>query len=166
MQILTQIAQARAEYERLMNEAKEPMKGWLQTFIGSNPTIQGISWEQYTPYFNDGEPCVFSVNYPTFYFGSMDELGEDSEASITPYSRKSYDPDEMFKNYVEIPDDGERDYWEAIRPHLTPEVRAGIAKFLEEFHGLGDDVFKTVFGDHAQVIVTRDGVTVDEYEHE
>jgi len=33
-------------------EACEPI------FI-QNPDIQKIGWAQYTPYFNDGEPCVF-----------------------------------------------------------------------------------------------------------
>jgi hypothetical protein len=26
------------------------------------PNVKAIGWTQYTPYFNDGEPCVFSVN--------------------------------------------------------------------------------------------------------
>jgi len=30
-------------------------------FFKAHPEIKVIYWTQYTPYFNDGEPCVFSV---------------------------------------------------------------------------------------------------------
>ena len=27
------------------------------------PNLEEVSWNAYTPYFNDGEPCVFSSNH-------------------------------------------------------------------------------------------------------
>jgi hypothetical protein len=31
-------------------------------FFLKNPNIASFTWDQYTPYFMDGEPCIFSVN--------------------------------------------------------------------------------------------------------
>ena len=30
--------------------------------LAAAPEIAALRWRQYTPYFNDGEPCTFSVN--------------------------------------------------------------------------------------------------------
>lgn len=34
---------------------------FVKTFA-ENPMIKSVTWDQFTPYFNDGSPCVFSVN--------------------------------------------------------------------------------------------------------
>ena len=44
---------------------------------GLSPMIQspitGVQWRQYTPYFNDGETCVFSVHEPEIIFEGSEE---------------------------------------------------------------------------------------------
>lgn len=41
--------------------------------------ILGFKWDQYTPYFNDGDTCVFSVHYPSFKIKGLEQhKGEDS----------------------------------------------------------------------------------------
>lgn len=42
------------------------------------------------------------------------------------------------------------------------EIKA-VKKFLKEFD---DDEYEIMFGDHVKVMVTRDGVEVEEYEHD
>lgn len=39
----------------------EDLQPLLQALL-DDPTIKWFGWRQYTPYFNDGEPCVFSVD--------------------------------------------------------------------------------------------------------
>lgn len=48
--------------ERMMLIAEEAVFDSLYDVFVEHPTIQTISWTQYTPYFNDGEPCEFSVH--------------------------------------------------------------------------------------------------------
>lgn len=38
----------------------------------NDPTMHSFGWTQYTPYFNDGEPCVFGVNEP--WFRTVDDI--------------------------------------------------------------------------------------------
>lgn len=42
------------------------------------PEIENFSWTQYTPYFNDGDECAFSVNTDPKINGN-DEYEEESE---------------------------------------------------------------------------------------
>lgn len=44
------------------------------------PTLNNISWPQYTPYFNDGDECIFSVHsYGANVNGAGSELNDDQE---------------------------------------------------------------------------------------
>jgi len=45
----------KSESQKLFNES---MKEFFELF----PSVKSISWNQYTPYFNDGDECRFSVN--------------------------------------------------------------------------------------------------------
>jgi len=42
--------------------AQELFKKTTKNFFDSVPEIKAFYWSQYTPYFNDGDECVFSVN--------------------------------------------------------------------------------------------------------
>ncbi len=61
---------------------KEETKNLFETF----PDLKSFSWNQYTPFFADGDPCHFSAN--TDYF----TVNEDSEAEYSedPKMQKMY----------------------------------------------------------------------------
>lgn len=62
-----------------------------------------------------------------------------------------------------------------MKPHLhadlpglevcSIETQQACEQLSEELSGL-EDALKTLFGDHVKVIVTKDGVEVEEYEHD
>ena len=67
----------REKFNQLINEQEELRKKFQTTaqelfkettkeFFSDNPAITAVVWTQYTPYFNDGDTCEFSVNEPTF----------------------------------------------------------------------------------------------------
>ena len=87
-----------------------------------------MTWAQYTPYFNDGDPCTFSSDHRyAGIFGSRDVLDG---------------------SYYE-----EGDIEDAALP--------------QAFKDIPDDIMSACFGDHVQVIVSRDGkIEVKEYEHD
>lgn len=68
--VLEQINAARAEINRKRSELQEIIKESFLEIAGElfekYPTMESFSWKQYTPYFNDGEPCTFEVyaDYP------------------------------------------------------------------------------------------------------
>ena len=55
-QIQGQIQEARAEMQR---NGQEALKEAFVEFFNTHPEVSGLQWAQYTPYFNDGDPCTF-----------------------------------------------------------------------------------------------------------
>lgn len=123
------VIDARTAYrEKLQEVGREAVVDALKPLFAANPTIQYVTWTQYTPYFNDGEPCTFYSNHSyAGIFGSRDVLDE---------------------SYYE---DG--DIEDAVLP--------------QAFRDIPDDIMQACFGDHVQIIVSREGkVEVDEYNHD
>lgn len=52
--------------EKIQNEGKTLLGDEFRKFFEANPEVQAVRWAQYAPYFNDGEPCTFSVG--SFYW--------------------------------------------------------------------------------------------------
>jgi len=114
--------------------------------------IDSFGWYQYTPYFNDGEPCIFNVYslwaLPTEhaddpeddrYYSLSEKWGDGIAWNENWTSRKEAHPDQ----YARV-------------------VALAEAIESEEF----DDVLLGAFGDHAEVTVRRSGITVEEYSHD
>src|SRR5687767_852848 len=132
------IEEARAEARRIGKLAfREGADALFETF----PDLISFGWAQYTPYFNDGEPCNFSV-----YYGYPDINGEE-------YSGHK---EHTYKDYrtgqdVTVPDT------------RTPEGEA-VKEFLKSF---SKETFEELFGDHVKVTVQMSGdPIVEEYDHE
>lgn len=104
-----------------------------------DPNIVEFGWEQFTPYFNDGDPCVFSV-YEAWFRTEADRGLDDSELRVWGDYHPTIKP-------------GHPSYH--VCRTLDSEVTAG------HFH----DVLLAAFGDHASVKFTRDGITVEYCEH-
>lgn len=140
--------------------------------------IHSFGWTQYTPYFNDGDPCVFSVGEP--WFKSVDDVsGKKSD----PDGDEDYDEgddDSYSIGYGRHPSLGEQDWeydnprdWENRRKIYGPYQGGHQASFtvcaaLNDAINSGafEDVLLEAFGDHARVQVTAQGITVDTYEHD
>jgi hypothetical protein len=119
---------------RMEKEGEDLFLSMSKTVFDKNPDLEKFGWAQYTPYFNDGDECVFSAHSPKILLKGQDE--------------DMYDEQEYFS-----------------RDEISPEaiVWNNVSKFLSQFD---DNDLKMFFGDHVQVVVTRDGVEVDEYEHD
>ncbi len=141
-------------------------------------------WQQYTPYFNDGDSCVFRVCEPSFLRAIPVEEGEEPVEKDD--EEEDYDADEDEDGIVigSSTDEHEEGYVKEYAsgvpdPHGMKQFyidkiatyKAGktlidnceeFAKFFEE----NDPIFELVFGDHVKVIATRNGFKVTEYEHD
>ncbi len=56
------VAKIKALREQAKNEAKEAFNAESANIFAADPKLESFSWRQYTPYFNDGEECVFSAH--------------------------------------------------------------------------------------------------------
>lgn len=63
-----------------MDELRAQLRRTAEKFFKDNsraifdkyPNLASFSWNQYTPYFNDGEPCEFSADYEHLTINGMD----------------------------------------------------------------------------------------------
>ncbi len=122
--------------EKLQGLTKEGFKELFE----ARPDIEAVRWRQYTPYFNDGSPCTFSVNDTYVKFkGNTDE-----EADEEAYDYK----------------DGFLDSW-SVREDNSKTAAFEVVDDL--FSQFDDDAMMAAFGDHVVVTATRDGFDVEEY---
>lgn len=129
-----------AEYRKKMEEeGKAFFSELVKPVFEKYPQLERISWTQYTPYFNDGDPCTFSsgASYPSMKFAGTAAEDDDDE------HEESY-----FKN------DDASDEAECYR--MAVQV-------LDSFD---DDDYEMLFGDHARVILNPSGIEVEDYEHD
>ena len=131
----------KAEYETAVREkGKELFLQELKGFFAKYPDIKAVGWTQYTPYFNDGDACVFRVGEACFCTKEItEEAASEDGASfsenlgwIGEYSRNPM-PKSAFRDFEALVD---------------------------------DDIFEQAFGDHAYVIATPTAIYVNEYEHD
>lgn len=82
-----QIRAAKAEYQRLvMDLGKEAVREQLQGLFDAHPELEAVHWSQYTPYFNDGEPCTFGLNQVYYKLRGQDTGGDDDNGfEYIPY---------------------------------------------------------------------------------
>lgn len=138
--------------------------------ILDDPTVVEFGWRQYTPYFNDGEPCVFSAT------GAWVRLTTDKPAAGEDHDEEYEDLDILYGSKDRL---GERKLlrWEGdypnreavFGPYAGPDearhdrlVRLAKAIDSDEFC----DALLDAFGDHARVTIRRDGIQVETYEHD
>lgn len=134
---LTEIRALQKELQdKMATMGKEALKPHFDKFFEDHPTVEAIRWEQYTPYFNDGDACEFGVNDFVVKMANPAEGSEEDEDDS--------DDDEDDDGFV---------YGDSTVAALEKEVR-------------DDDVLEHIFGDHVRVTVTRDGFEVEEYEHD
>lgn len=133
-----------------------------------DPTMKAFGWAQYTPYFNDGDPCTFSASQPWFLTNA--DPDPDDVEDFYAYEISSYGDGH--------PSLGKKDGdWAGEWPNRKlvnetyegpDEDRHDRAKALSDAIDGGEfeDVLLESFGDHASVRVTAGGITVDTYCHD
>ena len=136
METLTEMK--RAYEETLKKEGKRILGEAFKKFFSELPIVTAIEWTQYTPYFNDGDPCVFSVG--EFRYRFQDSKGDEGDY-----------------------EDGFLSTWSTDLK--SKGIQTEIQNFEKQFAG-HDDLFLVLFGDHAKVTATSTGFEIDEYSHE
>lgn len=131
-----------------------------------DPLFAVVGWTQYTPYFNDGDSCEFSVHTP--WFATVHE-SEDAQEEA------QYD-DALTVGYGKHPTLGHTPYsYRVLRRQGREDAYVGnhpksyaraVALHDAMESGAFDDVLLDAFGDHAQVKVTREKIEVDGYDHD
>jgi|SRR5277367_899324 len=160
----------------------------LMQVVLDDPTVTWFGWTQYTPYFNDGEPCIFSVHSGLAVgvqdpsaspvvtnkdgFGALtqesdDDDDDDNDDEEYDDASEGVEYNEFLGKRISSYDSEVKDY--PAGAYLGPdEARYDRCLVLEKAitSGAFDSVLLEHFGDHCTVRVTRNGIKVMEYSHD
>ena len=117
-----------------------------KSFFETYPEIEEIKWSQYTPYFNDGDSCEFSIG--EVYFIPKDLIL----------------PDGVIRE-----DLGIWDWEEYAYTSYSREVSDDIGKVIKDMTSMlevVEDFLHETFGDHVIVTMNKTGATTEAYEHD
>ena len=124
--------------------------------------ITCITWNQFTPYFNDGAACVFSVN--DVYFSNVPLSQIDD---ITDWGEYDGELDEVFSVLISEIKTNERGFRVKIPLGLSQET---IQACIDIDDVISDvymkEILESVFGDHVVVRVTKSGIHTSEFDHD
>ena len=124
--------------EKITKEYQSAFCEICKELFDNNPTIEAFRWNQYTPYFNDGESCEFGVNSPFIKIVGLELSEDDDEYGDSFFCEYFFD-----KKY-------RKEY-----------------KAVEELTKTFEGSFRDMFGDGVTVTVNREGVETEEYtDHE
>jgi hypothetical protein len=171
-------------------------KDALKDFFDSYPQVEAVRWLQYTPFFNDGDTCEFNVHEPLVKLEGVSDDEEGGWTSgeeggyLSAYSIEKVVPAELRDEYNKLiyPPDGkevttDKKYGYGTESNFSQEGYSKGAKLktwaaganqelkndLGELGALlseAEESMQAAFGDHARITATRDGIEVDEYEHD
>lgn len=123
----------------------------FQKLVESHPEIKSIRWEQFTPYYNDGEDCVFRVG----------EMQLELHDEFLKANCSSLEDLEIYNDYES--EDEDNSWYEGHQCVLegNKELLNSFKEFVKCLRDL--TLLRDVFGDHKRIILTKDETIVKEY---
>lgn len=150
------LAELTGKLEELKRQYQEhsqsSLKSVFHAFFEKHQDVKMISWQQYTPWFNDGDTCEFN-SYACYAFATN---VEDEDLLDMTYGVLRSDSEEYWIDDPIYGDSGE------VPPSIAKDLVL-LRNFLSE---LDDSVYKDMFGDHVRVVATRSGFDTRDYEHD
>jgi len=125
-------------------------------FINHGHLIEAIVWNQYTPYWNDGSPCIFNVHDPDFII--KDNLEAKEFLKLADIDIIENDPDtlphiagyKLERKLKQLPN------------HKILKDMLGFMHFIQEY----EDEALALFSDHQKVKCTALDITTEDYNHD
>jgi hypothetical protein len=155
--------------ERKEQRPLEDFAPVLQAVL-DDETIEAVGWRQFTPYFNDGDECVFGVcGLRVWLAGDLVEDDDEDEDEDEDDDHDFYYGSDSLRAAL-----GTREYkWvgrERLPLSYTGPDEARFNRLAALNNAIESGEFNLVlykaFGDHASVIVRRTGIDVEFYRHD
>lgn len=147
------IAQLAAAQKTAQEVVKNTFAAGMKKVFAENPWIREVCWAQYTPYFNDGDECIFRIGEVCVYA----KTGPNGETEDPDYGDDV--GQEKFYGEAAFRVNSWRDN------EYSPEQKA-VAGEIESVINAAEEQMRFVFGDHVSVTITEDGIDVENYEHD
>lgn len=144
-----QLEAFKAKRTDLVKQLQTEFPSLLLPLLSQSKRIESIGWRQYTPYFNDGDECIFGVHNDDLTINGIDDY-DGEENDIAFIKEKIWDGDK----------------W-VINTNLDKPEFDLLQQIEKVLRSIPDDFYKDLFGDHVKVTVYKDGrIETDEYEHD
>jgi hypothetical protein len=160
------------EYNERIKEMRasltETLRSAFKEIFAQSPNLYMITWTQYAPYFNDGDPCEFSVHEMyAVHRNVLNDENYDEDSLPSPYEfeddlaqyRMEKPSDFYFKKYASDPRVTE---WNSYSQEVKNEIEE-VNKFLKIIASVDEDVFKAAFGEDNAIYVFADRIVTEDY---
>lgn len=156
--------------KELSAKVRQTFVDGLEEILKEHSKLRSVSWTQYTPYFNDGEPCYFGVHKYDIQINEdsiwekVSSLEKELETAISGAKKAGVDPDDA-PRVKELKEKIEK----LSPPELSDKEEKKIRETIRGYLGAFDDgEFMTMFGDHVKVVVSKNEdntpvIEVEEY---
>lgn len=153
-EFVTDLNNSVVELLKMKEEMQAKMKAQLDTtvknFFKVVPKMKAITWVQYSPYFNDGDECIFHVrgvsvlNFVPDYFSRHyeDDLSDDNNEAIVVGDYSTFNEELLSADELEA------------------------CKAVQNFISDNEDLMYELYGNHVSVRITANGTEVDDYDHD
>jgi hypothetical protein len=145
---LKKLADLKNQYDTMIRDHGEKMiRDYITEWMNSHPEVKAIGWEQYAPYFNDGEPCEFDVHE---IFKATDSPDIEDIEYMRAKDEKEYF---LRSSYREM------DCWK--NNNMSSKTGEDFRDFALTMYELSD-LLESAFGNGSRIIVTQDEISVTE----
>jgi hypothetical protein len=146
---IAEFAEIQAQFQR---DAQVKLKELFNEFWEKNPGIKTVFWTQYSPYFNDGDPCTFSVSDALFTNAEGEDLNDIN------YEDYEGEKEDIWVEYSFDP------RWCKVVPEeagIDVESCDHLRKLL--CSSVMESTMEAMFGPDNKVYATRQGFKVEDY---
>lgn len=161
------LAELKVKMEALTAELKVSYKDGLreaaEDIFAAHPHLEAFAWRQYTPYFNDGEPCEFGIHadYPDLKFFNKEEVDIDSllhtEYYVDANGRRDWNR-VVSKGILE-------GYEDVVSTETLKDLKDNIRDFSREILYPFENTLQGLLGE-GKIIVSRTGIETEECNHD
>jgi hypothetical protein len=143
------LQEKQAAYQK---ECQQLLHTVFASFFDVCPSVKAVYWTQYAPSFNDGDPCVFSVNSVSF----CNSTNEKALADAMDEEDLSDHLTEDGKEVVAL------ETWSSRFSEFFPKDEC---KALESFISSSTmkGAMEAIFGSGVSVIATKEGFKAEDY---
>lgn len=169
------VDQTAALQKKIEEDGKVALKEAFKDFFDTHPEAKAIVWTQYTPHFNDGDACTFSMNEwhlkldPKLIADDVRKALEDEDEDEDDYSCAA----EVLESLPDTKANRERTWGPVARKGIALRaLTEGEQSLVDDYRALYKScakiqgVFEVVLGDHVKVIATRKGLKTEDHSHD
>jgi hypothetical protein len=169
---LQTLEDTKAQIAALKEQAREQMQALLKHGISTvweeyGDIVAEFGWDQYTPYFNDGEPCEFGRG-EIYIIGTQEP--QDTGAFYGGFRNAvKWGEAGVFGDYSGVGKVSKERGW-GDNAKRNPDYDPRYAEAKDYIHGLVDaldnDILYDLFGDHVTVQIRPDGIETEHCVHD